>query len=65
MVSKKEKNLRFQVKKSIYHFAQGLMVLTGAHYSSISVFWTPWFLKKEEGPKELKNVIFIALGPLG
>jgi len=28
VVSKKEKNLRFQVKKSIRYFAEGLMVLT-------------------------------------
>ena len=30
MVSKKEQNLRFQVKKSNDHFAEGLMVFTWA-----------------------------------
>jgi len=28
MVSKKDKNLRFQVKKNIHHFVEGLMILT-------------------------------------
>jgi len=36
MVSKKEKNLRFQVKKSISHFAEGLIVFTTAWESSIN-----------------------------
>jgi len=38
MVSKKEKNLRYQVKKSNDHFAEGLMVFTRAWESSINVF---------------------------
>jgi len=36
-VFKKEKNLRLKVTKSINHFAEGLMVLSGAHEFSISV----------------------------
>jgi len=38
MVSKKEKNLRFQVKKSTDHLAEGLMVFTRGWESSINVF---------------------------
>jgi len=38
MVSKKEKNLRFQFKKSNDHFAEGLMAFTRAWDSSINVF---------------------------
>ena len=38
MVFEKEKNLRFELKKRIDHFAEGLKVLTGAKESLISVF---------------------------
>jgi len=38
MVSKKEINLRFQVKKSIDHLVEGLMILTCAQESSVNVF---------------------------
>ena len=38
MVSKKEKKLRFQVKKSIDNFSKGLMVFTIVWKSLIKVF---------------------------
>jgi len=38
MVSKKENDLRFQVKKSIDHFVEGIMILASAQESSINVF---------------------------
>jgi len=38
IVYKKEKKLRFQVKKSNDHLAEGLIVFTGAWDSSINVF---------------------------